>query len=205
MSTQKEEQIVHMVNRFLQWQLPDDFQPDAGISFNPEFRGWDGKVFKYKPIGTNLLTATQAKAMVKYLLQEMPAQPQKPCDLLHCCHGKLPAGHSTAQPQEPTKRTADEILLAVLRPHPNIQPEDRVFISDPKITEAQKALYTDVNEIIHTCTAKQGQTEIDVQEFRTKLKAYFQQKENKSVVPEWKKGEIPVPDNLDIEKENSDE
>lgn len=28
-----EAQIKHMVNRFLSWKLPDNFNPDAGISF----------------------------------------------------------------------------------------------------------------------------------------------------------------------------
>lgn len=46
------------VNRFLAWRLPDDFGPDAGISFTPNPRfphAW--------PTGTNLLTAIQAQAM----------------------------------------------------------------------------------------------------------------------------------------------
>lgn len=31
-----EDQIKHMVNRFLQWKLPEHFRPDAGISFKAE-------------------------------------------------------------------------------------------------------------------------------------------------------------------------
>lgn len=52
-----------MVSRFLGWKLPDDFFPDAGISFKaPQHpNGW--------PIGTNLLTADQARAMLEYVLQ----------------------------------------------------------------------------------------------------------------------------------------
>jgi hypothetical protein len=55
--------IGEMVNRFLGWKLPQDFCPDAGISFNapqPPF-GW--------PTGTNLLHAGQAKEMFKHCLQ----------------------------------------------------------------------------------------------------------------------------------------
>lgn len=56
-----------MVTRFLGWKLPQDFAPDCGISFdgrkpdqyNPS-REW--------PVGTNLLTATQARAMLEYVL-----------------------------------------------------------------------------------------------------------------------------------------
>ncbi len=49
-------------DRFLGWKLPKDFAPDAGVSFapptNPEW--W--------PIGTNLLTADQAREMFEYCL-----------------------------------------------------------------------------------------------------------------------------------------
>ena len=56
-----------MVNRFLCWRLPSDFSPDCGINFdgrkpdqwNPN-KGW--------PVGTNLLTATQARAMLEHVL-----------------------------------------------------------------------------------------------------------------------------------------
>ena len=30
-----DEQIKHMVDRFLGWRLPEHFRPDAGISFDP--------------------------------------------------------------------------------------------------------------------------------------------------------------------------
>ena len=51
-----------MVNRFLNWTLPKDFYPDAGIKFEPSelqksgVHGW--------PVGTNLLHAGQAKEML---------------------------------------------------------------------------------------------------------------------------------------------
>lgn len=51
-----------MVDRFLGWKLPDDFAPDGGISFTP----MDHPLLW--PIGTNLFTADQARAMIKYLL-----------------------------------------------------------------------------------------------------------------------------------------
>ncbi len=50
------------VNRFLTWELPDDFAPDAGISFAPKkipAHCW--------PVGTNLFTAVQAKAMLEHV------------------------------------------------------------------------------------------------------------------------------------------
>lgn len=50
-----------MVNRFLTWSLPRDFSPDCGIAFNPPTpTSW--------PVGTNLLTATQARQMLEHVL-----------------------------------------------------------------------------------------------------------------------------------------
>lgn len=67
------EQIDHLVNRFLSWKLPEDFRPDNGISFDPVGnRGVWSYEYKREPTGTNLLTATQAKAMVLHLLDGLP-------------------------------------------------------------------------------------------------------------------------------------
>lgn len=55
--------IGAMVDRFLGWRLPDDFMPDAGISFTPPSNP------EWMPTGTNLLHALQAKAMFEYCLQ----------------------------------------------------------------------------------------------------------------------------------------
>lgn len=51
-----------MVDRFLSWSLPKDFSPDCGIRFTPvnHPNSW--------PVGTNLLTATQAQAMLEHVL-----------------------------------------------------------------------------------------------------------------------------------------
>ena len=66
--------VKHMVNRFLGWRLPEHFRPDAGISFNPEYnieysaaRGLTPP--RHQPSGTNLFDATQAEAMVRYMLE----------------------------------------------------------------------------------------------------------------------------------------
>jgi len=66
----KNEKIVNeLVDAFLSWNLPDDFCPDAGISFNK----YTFANHEFNPIGTNLFTATQAKAMFEYLLNKSPA------------------------------------------------------------------------------------------------------------------------------------
>ena len=55
-----------MVDRFLSWPLPKDFSPDGGIVFknSPDARGYA----PYQPIGTNLLTAEQARGMIEHIL-----------------------------------------------------------------------------------------------------------------------------------------
>lgn len=59
-----DEQIKHMANRFLGWSLPDNFSPDAGISYS-------GKSHPNhpNPCGTNLLDSTQAEEMVRYMVE----------------------------------------------------------------------------------------------------------------------------------------
>jgi hypothetical protein len=57
--------VNKMVDRFLGWKLPSDFSPDAGINFNKLPHLHDSHEW---PIGTNLLTAPQAKAMFEYVL-----------------------------------------------------------------------------------------------------------------------------------------
>lgn len=66
--------IKYMVDRFLTWKLPADFNPDGGISFE-QLAGKDGPhPFKREPTGTNLFTATQAEAMVRYMVEGAPPE-----------------------------------------------------------------------------------------------------------------------------------
>ncbi len=64
-------QIDTLVDRFLRWRLPADFSPDAGIEFKkpselfPEMENADEI---HWPVGTNLLDANEAKAMLEYVL-----------------------------------------------------------------------------------------------------------------------------------------
>ena len=66
--------IDELVNRFLRWKLPKGFSPDGGISFKripdfPELNKWE----YWKPVGKNLFSAEQAKAMFEYLLADEQA------------------------------------------------------------------------------------------------------------------------------------
>src|SRR5487761_2720485 len=78
-----ETQIKHMVDRFLGWKLPTNFNPDDGISFDPVMN--KGREFESTrtPSGTNLLDVDQATAMVRYMVEKMPPSPASDADLLH--------------------------------------------------------------------------------------------------------------------------
>jgi hypothetical protein len=78
-------QLDAMVDRFLTWRLPDDFYPDCGISFTKlnHPNSW--------PVGTNLLTAEQAKAMLLHVLGAPSGGPE----LLECCAKALAAWEGT--------------------------------------------------------------------------------------------------------------
>ena len=62
--------IKKMTERFLAWELPVDFSPDAGISFKPDFNEHTDYPMRHKPTGTNLLNYTQAKQMVLHIIGE---------------------------------------------------------------------------------------------------------------------------------------
>lgn len=68
----KEYQIKHMVNRFLNWRLPLNFSPDAGISFKAEYNENTNWPMKHEPMGTNLFDATEADAMVRHMIEGLP-------------------------------------------------------------------------------------------------------------------------------------
>lgn len=59
-----------MIDRFLGWKLPEDFGPDAGISFDQEYKEKWGM-----PTGTNLLNAEQAKGMLDHVVGCAPVMP----------------------------------------------------------------------------------------------------------------------------------
>jgi len=73
-----EAQIKHMVERFLNWKLPENFNPDGGISFEPVGNKGTPHEYQREPVGTNLFDYTQAEAMVRHMLEglgEVDSQP----------------------------------------------------------------------------------------------------------------------------------
>lgn len=72
-----DDQIKHMVSRFLGWKLPENFRPDAGISFKPTFNEHTAHPMRHEPSGTNLFDFDQATAMVRYMVDGMPEAESK--------------------------------------------------------------------------------------------------------------------------------
>lgn len=67
-----EEQIKHMTNRFLGWRLPDNFNPDGGVFFEKTRNEGTTYEHTFAPVGTNLFSAIQAEAMIRYMLEGLP-------------------------------------------------------------------------------------------------------------------------------------
>lgn len=72
-------QIKHMVDRFLGWKLPEHFNPDGGISFKKTFNEHTPYPAKHEPSGTNLFDASQASAMVRYMVEGLPVEHASDC------------------------------------------------------------------------------------------------------------------------------
>jgi hypothetical protein len=73
-----DDQIKYMTDRFLGWKLPENFNPDAGISFKATFNEHTPYPMKHEPTGTNLFDANQAEAMVRYMIDGLPSQASTP-------------------------------------------------------------------------------------------------------------------------------
>jgi len=73
-----EDQIKHLVDRFLGWKLPSNFCPDAGISFKAEFNEHTDHPMRHEPTGTNLFDVVQATEMVRYMAEGMPTERHSP-------------------------------------------------------------------------------------------------------------------------------
>jgi hypothetical protein len=69
-----DEQIKYMAERFLSWRLPESFNPDGGVSFKKIANEGTSYAHTYTPVGTNLLDFTQAQAMVRHMVEGMPAE-----------------------------------------------------------------------------------------------------------------------------------
>jgi len=68
-----DDQIKHMTERFLSWTLPANFNPDGGISFDRVVHLGTESQYYREPTGTNLFDYSQAEAMVRHMLTDLPA------------------------------------------------------------------------------------------------------------------------------------
>ena len=69
-SQMTDQQIKYMRDRFLSWTLPENLNPDGGISYKRS-----ESAIKYNhpgPVGTNFLDAEQAEAMVRHMVEGLP-------------------------------------------------------------------------------------------------------------------------------------
>jgi hypothetical protein len=76
-----EDQIKHMVQRFLIWHLPTNFQPDGGVIFKKFGNEGTPQQYENRPVGTNLLDLDQATEMVRHMIGDLP-QPLYTSDAL---------------------------------------------------------------------------------------------------------------------------
>lgn len=114
------DQVQHMVSRFLQWKLPANFAPDAGINFKAEFNEGTAHPMRHEPVGTNLFTAVQAEGMVRFMLDGLPAASAQPAGGVeryrHKARGTEYTLIGTAELQDATGAGVEEsALLAVYR------------------------------------------------------------------------------------------
>ena len=71
-----DDQIKHMLDRFLGWRLPENFSPDGGISFKRTFNEHTPHPMNHEPLGTNLFDADQAEKMIRYMVEGMLPNPK---------------------------------------------------------------------------------------------------------------------------------
>ena len=84
-----EQQINDMVSRFLAWRLPENFSPDGGISFAPTYNTWGGGTARAEPVGTNLFSFDQAKAMVLHIIGDPSAGADPLSWAVECWHREV--------------------------------------------------------------------------------------------------------------------
>ncbi len=89
-----DEQIKHMVRRFLGWRLPEHFRPDCGIHFDADAaKKLHPNNLRYEPIGTNLFCADQAEQMIRYMVDGLPMSPKPVSGKLMLTGKELMAAH----------------------------------------------------------------------------------------------------------------
>lgn len=105
--------VEEMVNRFLSWKLPEDFNPDGGIKYNRT--RFHVSPNMERPFGTNLFTATQAEAMVRHMIKGIASlTEQKPSDGW----------------RDIASAPKDELILIGIREYPNWACAGKYFLGE---------------------------------------------------------------------------
>lgn len=115
------EQIEYMVQRFLGWHLPENFNPDDGISFKRDYTA-AGHPMKHEPTGTNLFDYGQAKEMIRYLVDGMPVA-------------------SAPSPEELAREILTQLIIAGIRlaiMRWDLRDEEGMDLSDEECAEIAK-------------------------------------------------------------------
>ena len=122
----KDDQIKRMVNRFLGWRLPENFNPDGGVSFKKVFNENTAYPMKHEPTGTNLFDAMQAEAMVRYMVEgifeESTVSPAPTSDRAHL---------QVLLAQAITTRLKEEVIDEIL-PKPSIAELEKMMAEAEK-------------------------------------------------------------------------
>jgi hypothetical protein len=105
-----EDQIKHMVDRFLQWRLPEPFQPDGGISFEPYGNKGTPHQYRREPVGTNLFGYTEAEAMVRHMIEGLP-QAADPLFLRYDTDGSVARDAASRRARDDAEQKANAELI----------------------------------------------------------------------------------------------
>lgn len=75
MSVLTKEQISHMADRFCGWPIPENWQPDGGVSYERFGNKGTEREFRRATSGTNLFSKQQAEEMISYMLEGITPSP----------------------------------------------------------------------------------------------------------------------------------
>lgn len=145
------EQIKHMVNRFLGWKLPESFSPDGGISFKKTFNDHLPNPPKNEPTGTNLFDVDEASAMVRYMIEGIPAVAKmgdkEAIDMMQRCKQEIVSLKREIERLRPKAEAYDSVaqVLALLPRQSMGMGEDIVWILDKRIREIEQAAVAQAN------------------------------------------------------------
>lgn len=140
-----EAQIKHLVDRFLNWRLPRDFNPDAGIRYSAPVSA--GPSTNEMPSGTNLFDASQARQMVAHMIEGLPSEPaaqvmsdKEAVDMMRRCKDEIVTLRATIDRLSPKADAYEKLAIVLgLLPQRSVgMGENIVWTLDKRINELSK-------------------------------------------------------------------